>query len=1811
MPPSNRSRTIHVELEIEANLERSLAGLEYWYQLGLLAPESLKVDLQAQSESSQPQTIAVTTNVLPTQLLTVLKTCQRSGLLSQGTVHLQLALDSQHARLLEGLDRWLQLQLLPESTAIRLCQEHLTCDVPLAPTAAPSAQPRANVPQQTAVSLTPAITEDFIAQDFAATEALTPTAPREPNFWVKAWRSLMAELSVIWLLVLGVILVLLSSGVLVANQWQRFPAAGQYSILWIYTLAFGASALWCGRRDRLQLTAKALRLVTLLLIPLNFIAMDAFSLWQSVLGLGVSATAAVSLGALMVHFSRQQTQQTETASPPFWPQLLLLSLVHWGWGLALGPVVALYVGVIGSAVIFLRSQRHVVTTLDEPALDEAETPQKAHQWGGSLQASVLLYGLGVLWLRAIAGYQIPWSQVGLALGIGGFLVAWTTFAPQAFALSSSPEANPQPTQSDTLTQLNLSLWEVLGGGLMGLGWSLSVMTAPWQSLGVSFLAIAVFGRRLLSTWSRFDLTGLFLMGLQSVWLIWTMVPEAGQSYAQTVGERLVGSQGQPWAGLSLVLFPYLLGVVGTSDWLARYRQRDLARFSGHLALGLGIVLVGLGTLNPTLRVLSLGGATSLLAGVTQRRWRQFVEHRLSWAIAPEPMQKLGTLTHVTALLTLAALGARLLPNLGVLGWSVFGLGVMAGEWLFSLGATVDIDLPDTDQGLLRLLRGSAWSLCLIAGGLTYSGLFLAQRLVPISLSGFTPTWGLLGIAVPGLLTAMAALVRSRRELAVHLSLGALCLLPGLTWGSSMPRLLSLGIATGLMVLNTHYQRTRLVALVTVGFGLTLTAASLDYTVGVTAETTPIWLLAGAIAPLLLWLAYHQLNRRESSLVTQLAQAADLWAFPLIWMTLLGGIYWAFFESFSGSDRFPLEIVAALLLMGATTYRSRIAPYYMGLHFHSVAVICLSQFITIWQMPWQFLGLTTGMGLLFLQSRWTRQLSIAALTIGLALIAETLLIRQNFSLRPLWGIPVLASTVACLWGIRYGLAQFASRLAPVSVSPSPPVANLESVPAAATALTLESPKSSGQSTVVSPEIWLQRVISTAPATASWTELLNLYAKACDGWAIGLVGLTLMLTFQGTATDQLLAPTPETFARVVAVTSGLLGVMVATAYRSWQLPGRAGYAWVSTAVMALSLAALAEVPAARLMILGTATAIMAIHSRYWVSRQAAAVTLGLGLSTVAIGLWDGYRIAPIRMVTHWILVIALCAAMLWIGRQGWRRPPTRLLVVYRKAADHWAWSLGLIGLVCLTGHAFFTVTDRQVAPLAVVLAAAFIVGALLIRYWQRPCNWGIYAIGWGLELFVIEGWSRLSQSLVALAIANILLGIAVQLLGDWLHRRRMSPAMLSSWHILPLFYGGLGAALRTGFFNSWTGLCTLGLVIIAMGLGRRQASFKPLIYVAIAGISVTAFELLLYPVQAFARGDQLIALAALAATLVYAYRLLTPWLAPYLRLPSHELVWVAHTHWAMGSGLLLGALVYPLEHSALLGLGTGFFLTRYALKQGQTSSPSSLAEAWVYLGGLEALGILVQGSTLLLPATVLQSLLPWVAAIASALAVMLYAIPWQRWGWSVRPWHVLLGALPLVAVALTYSSIALMSLLIAAAFYGFIAWRHQQWRWSYVSLGLANWAAYKGLSAFNEVTLFTLACLVGLSLLYIAWVDPYWHVPTSRRDRHYLRLAATGLICGVPLFTHNAVGLLPGVVSLIALSLGLVLRIRAFLYVGTAVFLANAVYQLLVLSFVYPLLKWIIGLIAGLGFIVTAANFENRRAQVSTLINSWNRALQVWE
>ncbi|HIK15574.1 MAG TPA: hypothetical protein IGS53_09870 [Leptolyngbyaceae cyanobacterium M33_DOE_097] len=204
---------------------------------------------------------------------------------SDEPIRIELLVNAGRPELLDGLEALYQLGLISDQQIRQICQTHLVSPLPEAPASVE--------------------VDDFAPPDFEAPEALpqprrarrnrpqqkpTQTSTTANNaqlrFIPQVLHALMAEISVAWLLFLGVFLVVVSSAVLAASQWQNFPPLGQYAILLGYTCLFWLATVGTQRRASLQLTSQMLQIATLLLVPVNFWMMDGFRLWQSSIGVG-------------------------------------------------------------------------------------------------------------------------------------------------------------------------------------------------------------------------------------------------------------------------------------------------------------------------------------------------------------------------------------------------------------------------------------------------------------------------------------------------------------------------------------------------------------------------------------------------------------------------------------------------------------------------------------------------------------------------------------------------------------------------------------------------------------------------------------------------------------------------------------------------------------------------------------------------------------------------------------------------------------------------------------------------------------------------------------------------------------------------------------------------------------------------------------------------------------------------------------------------------------------------------------------------------------------------------------------------------------------------------------------------------------------------------------------------------------------------------------------------------------------------------------------------------------------------------------
>ena len=1329
-------------------------------------------------------------------------------------------IDTNNPRLLEGLDIWLQLGLISDSQVREICQKYLSAPLP--------------EPVREMVTVKKPVPRG--AEEFAPeAEELEPARLRSsrkesPNLISQLLESLKAELSVRWLLFLGLFMVVVSSGLLAASQWERFPAVGQYLVLLAYTTAFWGTAVWTGKAAGLRLTSQSLRVVTLLLVPVNFWAMDGLGLWGNFLEWGAAAIAAVILTFITINLNNKNPEPTNNSK---WRSLLLfnllgLSYLEWGWGLTGFPIIAVYLGVIGTASLTFSRNKNLVNN-SEPLTTVA----------------VVVYALAILLMRAIFVAYVDVALLGLAFGISGWIL-----------IKSNQEQEQGNTESkNPLTTLK----NAVGGGLLLLGWLVSVATQPWQAFAISGIGLWLLKDRLTQYWEKASLAAIYLIGWQAYSSVGLLIPPELRQLAISTGTEIARAENAKGSLLTVTWLPYLIFMVWVTDWLYRQDKKELAQFGELMALGFGAFLTCLGLINPLMRSLNLLASTIILVAVIYRRPRQ--TKTLPISNNQQQARPLFYLTHFVGLLAI-------------------------GSW-------INYFSPNLSLGILAAI--------------------------------------LLAIAVI--------------ELAVFTAYNLLAK---------------------------------------------------------TAETPP---------------TTHPLNPLQNPLPTN-----------------------------SQPEEISEEIT--------TNY-------------------------------------------------------------SITKIAEGITTNYSFAL--------------LLAAISYLILAF----------------NL--------------------------------------AILVITNCSDFTCNFVDKWAAIWLVIPLSLTLVGNLVK---------VEKEKIIWESIAAVIIGQVLTLWQ-------------------------PETRLIGLGLGTVLMLVNTRALQDKIAAAITVGFGLAFIGCGLWETI---PGLSLVGWLLVVAIALNSLWWLRSVIIYRNTPLAPIYAPALDGWAIALCGLELGGLTSHSVAVYQNFLPPSLTAAVAAGLVLAAIAFRGWRRPTEKVAYTFAWGLELLIVEILGFAGESVVYLAIANLALGLITQLLGDWWQRKTGRENLPPFCQVMPLVYGIFGTLLRQDTFTNWTGLTTFALALIFIGVGRRKAAFKALVYFGIIGISLALFEMLFYQVFELPRGEQLVAFATLGASVMYVYRLLASWLGDYLGFEEEEIKNIAHCHWGISSLFLINATGYPIVASKFLALGTGVVLSRYAIfqgkqTQGKNNRNSEVGELWVYLGVLEAFAILLFVVNLL---SLTEIFLPWAGAIASLIAYFIYFAPWSDWGWENRPWRRVALVLPIAGLIATSFAVELgsdgwyLSVAIASVFYVAMAKLNRQIRFTYISVVLINLAIAVWLEEIggNLNTLFYVTP-PALSLLYVAQVEPNLKQQENREKRHYLRVIGSGLICFVALLDDGWTGIIPGVISMAVIFAGLGLRVRAFLYVGTATFLLNGFVQLVILSSDYSFLKWAIGLVVGIMFIWIAATFETRREQIAALLQNWVAELENWE
>ncbi len=812
---------------------------------------------------------------------------------NQDRLRLTINLNASNPQLLEGLETWLQLGLLSHAQVKELSNNYLTCPLP-----------------------TP-----VIASTPKPSPKFSPPEPEPVPLLVRISQSLKSGISVRWLLLLGVFMVVISSSLLVASNWALFPATAQYLVLFGYTLVFWLVSQWTKQRANLTLTAQSLGIVTLLLVPINFWAMDGFGLGGSPWGWGAIAITTPILTLILGKFRGMGFFSSLS--------LFLICYLQWGWSFASWPLMAVYLATlatVGETVGKTMWHRHLACATKEKKKDS----EKAFQLSQT-NTLISLYALAILFGRGIGSSQVDLAQLGLAIGLFGWLLTWLSRWEKYLQY-------PQP------------LMERVGAGILFFAWLVSVFAwlvsveeFPLQAICVCGLALSWLGDRLLACAPnlkpapRRDLSLIFAIGLHVFYLTGTVIPDSLRETVVNILIQLIVVPYDTEALLSLIWFPYLLGMLWVTGWLYNNKKRKLARFGDKLTLGFGIYLTLLAFPYLGLLALNLLFSTVTLAIVSYHR---YVANAF-----------LIYLTHICGLLTVLAWIDWQFPGLAFSSWIVIFLSLMLMEWTaanlplsikqgIKKGIKKKIKKGKFARSLLIYQR-SAWHLGLVLAIGSYLLLVIYYQLIVEN----SPFWSLLWLVTPLSLTVIAGirkikpvsniqpiqnielnknipqisrgpLPRTERsgssrqwgEQAAWFSTIALIMAQVLTILQPGIRLIALGFATLLMFFNTFYigtssksgttektlapkQNCQLAnAAIALGFGLGLVVMLLwEGKPEFLALNWEGWLMVGSLLPTSLWFiaSDKQLGKITHSFAAQVyAPVADGWAKLLAGFQLL-------------------------------------------------------------------------------------------------------------------------------------------------------------------------------------------------------------------------------------------------------------------------------------------------------------------------------------------------------------------------------------------------------------------------------------------------------------------------------------------------------------------------------------------------------------------------------------------------------------------------------------------------------------------------------------------------------------------------------------------------------------------------------------------------------------------------------------------------------------------------------------------------------------------------------------------------------------
>lgn len=874
--------------------------------------------------------------------------------------YIEIYVEANQPELLQGLEEWLRLGLISPEQVKKIARNRLSCVLPI---------------REVVESIPVAAEINNLGNHRQVLDRATA-----PHVLQRVFQSFLAELSIRWLLFLGIFLVVVSSGVLAANQWQSFPNLGQYLVLLVYTLGFWGVGFWLGKD--VKLTSQTLTAIAILLIPINFWAISHLGLGRNFLEWGIIAVAVISLTAAS-YLSFKRSQRLVWLRLLFW----LLSYLQLGWRIPYFPLLAIY-GAIG-IICWIHAQFLL--------------PWRKYPVVGLL---FVLAAWSLLIARILISATASLPNYSLAIAIFAWLIA-TVYLNQA----RKTKAIALKRKSAAITNAFLGkVGKILCIMLFVSSWLVSINAGIlnsslyfWQTVGISVLAINLFSQRLILYWRKSDLTALFLIGLQTLYVCKELIPDGLRNQALDLSVAVSKTEYFPESVFGLTLFPYIILSVLIASWLYKSQKIQLALYSEYLTLILGIILTCLSLANPTWRSLNLLLSTLTLGYVARIR---------------QPMRSsLVYCTHLLGLITLVNAIAVVFANLDRADWSIILLILMIIEWGFYL-----TQIKQQRSQILTLTKQSCW----------YFGLFLSAISYTYFLAANSAFWGLIWLAVPGMLSLIAKYTPNlkQRRLASTISCIALILVQLLVFEHLAARLIGLFTATGLMFVNAFNLRRLRVMVIHLGLAIALVASLFELVIGNSLNNYRQWLSVGGIIILLLyqlrlWLLkssdtpkFGYISQRTAfgilgvgretqnfKLVSKYLQAADYWAIVLIAIELVIVSALSLMLPSLKIDRyFGHYLFTTALLTGAILWRYRQSP----------------NNLVLYTITWLWGIFAGGLVRLFVSS----SLVLATSNIVLGLIALVIVVLLDQSNTP-WAKLNLSyiPLVYAAWGIFWRLSSF--------------------------------------------------------------------------------------------------------------------------------------------------------------------------------------------------------------------------------------------------------------------------------------------------------------------------------------------------------------------------------------------------------------------------------------------------------------------------------------------------------------------------------------------------------------------------------------------------------------------------------------------------------------------------------------------------------------------------------------------------------------------------------------------------------------------